>query len=103
MRFKSINFFIKTSSHENFSRIGILFIIMETFEDPREKGAMLVKKDSKVSVPTVIQSSSSQTLDEDKDLNGPGKRAKKLREVMCHDMSRLRGQCFSITVRLNFH
>merc|ERR1712131_7295 len=37
----------------------------------REKGAMLVKKDSKVSVPTVIQLSSSQTLDEDKDLNGP--------------------------------
>ena len=34
---------------------------------------MLVKKDSKVSVPTVIQSSSSQTLDEDRDLNGPGK------------------------------
>ena len=35
---------------------------------------MLVKKsNSKVSIPTVIQSSSSQTLDEDKDLNGPGK------------------------------
>jgi len=33
---------------------------------------MLVKKsNSKVSIPTVIQSSSSQTLDEDKDLNGP--------------------------------
>ena len=35
---------------------------------------MMVKKtNSKVSIPTVIQSSSSQTLDEDKDLNGPGK------------------------------